>query len=196
MVQGRPSNVTLRKKQSLALARQACLEARKPPFQLAVISPTPDPNNAENQDVENESSGDEIKCTGWSGGVTHCISDDEEPIFISDSDGEGEDEEVEVLSGSELEEAIQRHGEWSAGKATMRHTAAGTMMDEPPAMQKQPIAESVVLSITMDQRTNQEWRKMESTRSLGYNGQSARMKRHRAKVARDKETEDAKLRNG
>ena len=176
MVQGRPSNTTLRKKQSLTIARKACLEARKT-SQLAIIPPTPNPDNAEKQDNENESSGDEIKCTGWSGGVTHYVSDDE-PIFISDNDEDEEDEEVEVLSGSELEEVVQQHEEWLVGKATIGQTVARTATEEPPAMPKQLVAESVVLTITMDQRTNQEWRKIESTRSLGYNGQSTQTKRH------------------
>ena len=56
--------------------------------------------------MEGESSGDEVQCTGWSGGVAHHLSSDEEPDFISDD--EGEEEDVEELSGSELEEA-QRH---------------------------------------------------------------------------------------
>ena len=190
MAQGRPSNTALKKKQSLALARQLRLEARKV-SKPAVISPNPGPNDTENLDAENESSDDEIKCTGWSGGVTHYVSSDEEPICISDDDGE---EEVEELSGSELEDATWQHGELLAGTTTAKQATAGTAVEE--LLAAQPIAEADTPSVLANQRTNQEWKKAESTRSLGYNGQSARTKRHRAKAARDKEMEDAKLRKG
>ena len=176
MVQGRPSHIALNKNESLAIARQARLGARKA-FSKAKRSLIPNPNNATNQDADDESSGDEVECTGWSGGTTHYVSSDEGPIFISDDDDEDE-EEVEELSGSELEEVIQRHSE------------------KLPAAAKQPIAELSPLSVIMGKRTNQEWRKAESTRSLRYSGQSARTKRHREKVARDKGVEDAKLRGG
>ena len=59
---------------------------------------TPHPGNAENQDADDESSEDDIQCTGWSGGVAHYISSDEEPTFVSDSN---EEEEVKELSGSD-----------------------------------------------------------------------------------------------
>ncbi|KAF9652333.1 hypothetical protein BDM02DRAFT_3109340 [Thelephora ganbajun] len=81
----RPSNAKSSKKQALALARQVRLEARKA-SKLATTPSSPSPNNAENQDVDNESCGNEIECTGWSGGVTHYISSDEEPIFIGDDE--------------------------------------------------------------------------------------------------------------
>ena len=123
--------------------------------------------------MENESSSDKIKCTGWSGGVTHYVSSDEEPIFISDDDRE---EEVEELSGSELEDAIQQCGEGLVGMTTVKQAAARTTVGELPAAQ--PIAEDGTPSILMDRRTNHEWKKAESTWSLGYNGQSAQTKRH------------------
>jgi len=78
-----------------------------------VPPPNPGTNNTENQDVDDESSGDNnIKCTGWSGGVSHYIPSDEEPIVISDNDDD-EEEVVEELSGSELEDTIQRYRERS-----------------------------------------------------------------------------------
>ena len=192
MVRGQPSNTALKKKESLALARQACLAARKG-SKLAITPPDPNPIYAENQDMEGESSGDEVQCTGWSGGVAHYLSSDEEPDFVSED--EGEEEDVEELSGSELEEA-QRHAEQVAGTTTAERIAAGTMVEVSPATLKWPIAESDALSAIMDQRTDRDWKKAENTRSLGYNGQSARTKRLREKVARDKETEDVKLRKG
>ena len=188
MVQGRLSNAALRKNETLALARKARLVARAP-----TTAATPHPNDVDNQDADNESSGDEIECTGWSGGVTHYISSDEEPIFISDSDEE--EEEVEDLSWSEVEEGAQQHREELGGAAAAEQPTA-EIAEEPSAMVKQPMAEPNSLSVIMGLRTNQEWKEAESTRSLGYNGQSDRTKRHRAKVARDKEVNDARLRKG
>ena len=141
--------------------------------------------------MEKESSSDEIKCTGWSGGVTHYVSSNKEPVFISDDDGE---EEVEKLSGSELEDTIWQCGEGLVGMTTMKQAAVRTTVGELPAAQ--PIAGDGTPSVLMDRWTNHKWKKAESTRSLGYNGQSAQTKRHRAKVMRDQETEDAKLRKG
>lgn len=183
MVQGRPSNAVLRKKQSLALARQVCLETRK-----VSMAAMPRSNDTENQDADDESSEDEVECTGWSGGVTHYISSDDEPIFVSDS---GEEEDVEELSGSELEEVIQRR---LARATEVGQPVART--EELSATVKRPIVEPNALSVIMGPQTSQKWKRAESTRSLGYNGQSVRTKRHRAKVARDKEEEDAKLRKG
>ena len=48
------------------------------------VPPTHVINNAEHLDTGDESSGDEIECTGWTGGVAHYISSDEEPILIPD----------------------------------------------------------------------------------------------------------------
>lgn len=181
---GRPSNAALSKNQSLALARQVRLETGKA-SKTPTLPPNPSPNDAKNEDADNESSGDEIQCTGWSGGVTHYVSSDEEPIFISDDDDD--EEVVEELSGSELEEVIQRHREQLGGTTTTEESSPAPRQLE---------AEPNMLSIIMGQRTNQEWKKAESTRSLGYNGQSFRMKRHREKIARDKEVEYAKARKG
>lgn len=141
------------------------------------------------------SSRDEVECTGWSGGVAHYISSDEEPIVVSDDDKEEEEEEVEVLSGSELEETIRQHSERSRSTTTMEEPATRTTEELTVAV-KRPISELNTLSVIMGPRTNQDWKKAESTRSLGYNGQSVRTKRHHAKVARDKEMENTKLRKG
>ena len=110
MVQGQPLQATLNKNQSLALAQQVCFKTGKAP-PAAKTPPSPNPNNVEDQDADNESSGDGIECTGWSGGVAHYISN-EESILVSD---DKEDEEVKELLGSELEEIIQQHQERLAG---------------------------------------------------------------------------------
>ena len=112
---------------------------------------------------------------------------DEEPIFISDDN----EEEVEELSGSGLEEVAQQYQESLTGTTVMGWPIVKAV-EEPLAMEKQPMAEPNIMS----HWTNQEWRKAESTQSLGYNGQSVQTKRHQAKVKRDKETEDVKLKNG
>ena len=172
---GRPTTATLNKNRALACARQTRLESRRRP-PVAALPLHPDP--VDNQDADNESSGDEIECTGWSGGIAHYVSSDEETIVVSDDDSE---EVVEELLGSELEEVIQHHRERVVASA--------------PTVE-QPTAESSALSVIMRTRTKREWKKAEMTWSLGYSGRSVRTKRHQAQVARDKEKEDAMLRNG
>lgn len=190
MVHGRPSKASINKKKSLAFARKIRLGTKN--FSTAVVSPpTPNAKDAEDQDTEDKSSGEE---TGWSGGVTHCISSDEEPIFVSDDD-EGE---VEELSGSELEEAVRQGREGSEGTTVMSQSAT-TVSEGPPAMlgaTVTPKADPNPFSAIMGQRTNHEWKKAERTRSLGYNGQSDRTKRRQEKALRDKEKIDAELRKG
>lgn len=191
---GRPSKAALNKNRSLTLARQVRLGVRN--TSAAVISPpTTDVNNVGNQDAANKSSGDEVECTGWSGGVTHCISSDEEQI---DASGDNEVEEVEELSGSELEEVIQRNRERFTGKAAIAWPVARAT-ERLPAMLKATVqqkSEPSPFSDIMGKRTNREWKKAENTRSLGYSGHSARTRRRQEKAMRDKEAEDAKLREG
>ena len=67
---------------------------------------------------------------------------------------------------------------------------------EPSLTAENPAAKHDRFPIIMASRSNQEWTKAESTRSLRYNGQATRTKRHREKAARDKEAENAKLRKG
>ena len=171
---GWPTTATLNKNRALTCARQTCLESRRRP-PVAALPLHPDP--VDNQDADNESSGDEIECTGWSGGIAHYVSSDEETIVVSDDS----EEVVEELSGSELEEVIQHHRERVVASA--------------PTVE-QPTAESSALSVIMRTRTKREWKKVEMTQLLGYSGRSVRTKRHQAQVARDKEKEDAMLRNG
>ena len=168
---GRPTNAAKTRMENLARAQQAKLEARKTPPD----SP-PHAGTTENGEADNESSRDnDIECTGWSGGVSHYVSSDDEPIIISGDDSE-DDEEVEELSGSELEELMGRQL-------------------KTPEVTSQPSAELNTYSKIMHQRTQGDWKKAESRRSLGYNKLSTRTKRYHEQVAREKAREDAKLRN-
>lgn len=104
------------------------------------------------------------------------------------------------MSGSELEEVIWQNRErlrGTAGVGVDEEQAVG-VTEEPPAILKaaQAKAESNTLSVVMSQRTNQEWKKAKSTWSLGYNSHSSQTRRRCKKVVRDKETENAKLREG
>ena len=187
MVLGRPSKAALNKRKSLAHARE--IKAKK----SSAPSAAPETDNTENQDADSESSEDKVvECTGWSGGVAHCVSSDGGPILIGDSD----EEVVEELSGSELEEAVQKNMERSA-RRTVEQQPAAAAMEEPSATPEAATQSEVkpdMISVITGQRSQKEWDKAESSRSLRYNGRSARSKRHREKKARDKETEDAKLR--
>ena len=62
-------------------------------------------DTTENKCADDESSRGEVECIRWSGGLTHYISSDKEPIFIGGSDEE--EDEIEELSRSELEALIQ-----------------------------------------------------------------------------------------
>ena len=200
MAQGRPSKAALKKKQSLSNARKARHPLKNRPT-TGVISSGSDTNNAENQPekADDEDSGEEVECTGWSGGVVHYVSSDEEPILVSD-----EEEDIDELSGSELEEIMRLNRE--KGEELPDVTDTGGLSTQPPTdtTDTEVVLETPegpepgvdALSIVMAKRTNQEWKRAETTRSLGYNGRSKRTKRHQAKLARDKETENAKVRKG
>ena len=135
------------------------------------------------------SSGGEVGCTGWSGGVAHYISSDEELAATSG----GSEDEVDELSGSELE-VIQQNRERSARGMAAGQPALDTA--EPSLTAENPAVKHDRFPIIMALRSNQEWTKAESTRSLRYNGRAPRTKRHREKAVRDKEAENAKLRKG
>ena len=167
---GRPTNAAQAKKRNLANARQHRLESRRVPTEPT----SSDANTPENGEADDESSGDDIECTGWTGGVIHCLSSDDEPIVISSEDNDGG--EVEELSGSELEEVVQER---------LRK------LEATPQASDKPDAYSVITR----KQTQKDWKKAESHRSLGHNGQSARTKRHHDWLAREKEKEDEKLRN-
>ena len=194
MVQGHPPKAVSEKKKSIAFARQARLKARKA-SKAVITPPTPNTNGTENQDAGDEEFEEEIECTGWSGEVMHYVPSDGEPILISDDD---EDKEVEELLGSELEEVIRQDRERLVGATAVEQQAASVTEETSAKLEAtvQPEAESSIPSVIMGKRTNQEWRKAESARSLGYNGQSAQTKRRQDKATRDKETEDKKLRKG
>ena len=113
-------------------------------------------------------------------------------------------DKIEELSGSEVEELIQKNLERHTGTIAVGQQAAG--IAEKPATEVsegllatledsvQPKVEPDAFSVVMKKQTNQEWKGVESTRSLGYNGQSGRTKRCQRKTARDKEAVDAETR--
>ena len=169
---GCPSKAMLNLKKFLALARKAQLKARTARALNA--------DATENEGADNESSEGEVECTGWSGGLAHYISSDEEPIFISDSDEE--EDKVEELSGNELEELIQQNLKRLTG-TNMVGQPAGTAKEPLSAMASMQLkGEPNMFSIVMKKQTNQEWKGVESTQSLGYNGQSDQTKRHLLKL--------------
>jgi hypothetical protein len=167
---GRPTNAAQTKK-NLAKARQIRLDRVQ--RQASPASTPFNTNTLEDGGADTESSGD-IKCTGWNGGISHWLSSDEEPIIISDDNSE--EEEVEELSESELGERGQGHLQ-SPGVTSPLNT--------------EPNAHSAISC----KHTQKDWKKAESSRSLGYNGQSARTKRRMEQLAREKEKKNAKLRN-
>lgn len=148
---GRPTKATKIKQQNLARARQILLEARQmPPERTSSRSVTP-----KNGEADNDGSGDEVECTGWTGGVSNYVSSDDEPIIISDDE---EEEGVEELPEDELEEVVQK--------------CLQTL-----EVASQPPTEPNMRPVIMRKRTEGDWRKAESRRSLGYNKQSGRTKR-------------------
>lgn len=171
---GRPTNATKAKNRNLANARRILLEAKKtPPAQTPLKSVTP-----ESGEVDNESSGDDIECTGWTGGISHYVSSDDDPIIISDDDNDDDDDdddEVKELSGRELEEEVPKHS-------------------QPLEIASQSTTKLDACSAIMRKQTEGDWRRAESCRSLGYNKQSGRTKRRHEQLAREKAKEDAELR--
>ncbi|KIJ24831.1 hypothetical protein M422DRAFT_274294 [Sphaerobolus stellatus SS14] len=115
----------------------------------------------------------DVKCTGWQGGLCHVPSysedSDEGYITILDSD-EGEDCDLEFISGEAVIEGLQR--EWRM-KQDLEQLAAPTVMEK-----------------LMKAGTSIQWAKVESNRTLGYNGLSERTKSHQNKQARDKSASD------
>ncbi|THH20303.1 hypothetical protein EUX98_g8606 [Antrodiella citrinella] len=115
-------------------------------------------------------------CTAWTGGVSHnpygsdgSDSDWEDDEMGSDndsSDSEGVEMEVNALDGDELLASIR---------------------DE-----LQKLSEPTPYEVLLNDPHN--WKKAESQRNLGYNGQAERTKRGHAKRARDKEKEAEKMR--
>ena len=167
---GRPTDAAQAKKRNLANAQQHWLESRRVPTEPT----SSDANTPENGEADNESSGDDIECTRWTGGVIHCLSSSDEPIVISSEDSDGG--EVEELSGSELEEVVQ--------ECLRKLEAALQASDKPDAY-----------SLITCKQTQKDWKKAESHHSLGYNGQSVWTKRHHDWLAWEREKEDEKLRN-
>ena len=133
--------------------------------------PESTPSTAESTESREVSGG--IERTGWNGRVSHCPSSNDEPIVVSDS-GSGDGGIEEFANG--LPEVMQEHPKELKAVSQFSVKPSG-------------------YSIISKKRTEGDWRKAGSHRSLGYNGQSARTKRYREHAAREKEKEDAKLRN-
>lgn len=109
-------------------------------------------------------------CTSWRGGVNHILSSDEDRDGSSESESSSSDGEVDELEGDELRASLE---------------ARYTSTDIKNLGLYGPLTQST---------TRREWKKAEANRSLGYNGHAARTKRHHAKLARDREVKDAKMR--
>jgi len=117
------------------------------------------------------------QCTRWTGGINHVNSSDSEEDLdfeLSDmvTDSLDEDEDFGELEDEELLASLQLQGAQEAEKLK-RITAYEKLQRD--------ISEC-------------EWKKAESNRALGYNGNSARTKRRSEKAARDKSEADAKTR--
>ncbi|KIJ46744.1 hypothetical protein M422DRAFT_249912 [Sphaerobolus stellatus SS14] len=137
-------------------------------------------NKPANQIIEisdGTDSDSDVKCTGWQGGVCHVPSDSEDSdegyITILDSDEE-EDCDLEFISGEAVIEGLQR--EWQM-KQDLEQLAAPTVTEK-----------------LMKAGTSIQWAKVESNRTLGYNGLSERTKSCQNKQARDKSASDKVIR--
>ena len=112
-------------------------------------------------------SDDEI-CS-WTGGVNNHITKEmqDDPLFISDTSS---DEDLSELEGDELRNSLKAQALRVKGKPVPYHQI-------------------------MQPRSSAQWRKVESNRSLGYNGHSSRTKRREAQFARAKAIEDERTQN-
>ncbi|KIJ29910.1 hypothetical protein M422DRAFT_268576 [Sphaerobolus stellatus SS14] len=119
----------------------------------------------------------DVKCTGWQGGVCHVPSDSEDSdegyITILDSDEE-EDCDLEFISGEAVIEELQR--EWRM-KQDLEQLVAPTVTEK-----------------LMKAGTSIQWAKVESNRTLGYNGLLERTRSRQNKQARDKSASDKVIR--
>ena len=119
----------------------------------------------------------DVKCTGWQGVICHVPSDSEDSdegyITILDSDEE-EDCDLEFISGEAVIEGLQR--EWRM-KQDLEQLVAPTVTEK-----------------LMKAGTSIQWAKVESNRTLGYNGLSERTKSRQNKQARDKSASDKVIR--
>ncbi|KAF8147998.1 hypothetical protein B0H34DRAFT_758877 [Crassisporium funariophilum] len=127
-----------------------------------------------------EERGDE-EFTKWTSGVNHYPETDNSDFSweytsseeeTSDSDEPQSDKESDAEEKEEMVERLRR---------SMEH-------------EDHLVKCVTAYDILMLKHTKKEWKKAESNRSLGYNGNSGRSQRRSEKNARDKEAIDAKLR--
>ncbi|KIJ46039.1 hypothetical protein M422DRAFT_250466 [Sphaerobolus stellatus SS14] len=131
--------------------------------------PPPAPEFIETSDSDSNS---DIECTGWTGGVSHIISDYE------DSDAGYsivEDGFLEELGRDDLIEGLQR--EWQN------------------QLDLELLAKPTATEVLMREVGSKQWKAAESNRSLGYNELSERCQREIRQKAREKEVADKITRN-
>jgi hypothetical protein len=109
----------------------------------------------------------------WTGSVNHIVLDSTTDTGSDSSDSESEDD-VEELEGEELLCSLQKSAE--------------------KELEQMAFSDSTKYQELQRTIGSNEWKKAESSRSLGYNGNSSRSQRRHAKAARDKEMVDAQLR--
>lgn len=125
---------------------------------------------------------DEEEVTKWTGGVNHDPETDNSDFSWEDTSSEDEASDSDEPKSDEESDAEEKEEMVERLRRSMEHedylfkcvTAYDKLMD--------------------NYHTKQDWKKAESNRSLGYNGQSGRSQRRSQKNARDKEVIDAKLR--
>jgi len=127
------------------------------------------PNSAIEQ-LESE----DFECTGWTGGVNNVSSDTDTDDEWKDTDQDGGDEDSEQDSGNEsLESDIE-------GEDLLNDL--------------EDLAKPTPYEHILKRTTAKEWKKAESHRGLGYNGQSARRTREIAQELRKKDEQDRIMR--
>jgi hypothetical protein len=174
------------KAQKAAAARARAAKSQKKPVEVVECSSDSDPA-IEQSDVDHDS---EIECTGWNGGVNYVASDtdtDGEDWKDTDSDsggaesgedlgpGEDDNQDLEGLEGEDLLDSLRNKWE--------------LLQQELEDLGKATPYEHILKKISA-----KEWKTAETSRGLGYNGQSARRKREIAQQLREKEVQDKVVR--
>jgi len=127
---------------------------------------------------------DDNEVTRWTGGVNHDPEMDGsdfswwEDTSVTDDSESGDSDGPGSTSGADSEDEDAWRGRL---QKEIEHEIQ--LLNEPSPFE-----------VLMVHRTQEDWKKAESNRSLGYNGNSGRNQRRRDKKARDKEDRDAKLR--
>jgi hypothetical protein len=131
--------------------------------------------NAEN-DLDSD-----IECTGWTGDISHVLSDSEDDEDWEDADSEDsedseesesdedsdEDFDLEELEGQDLVEGLRKCWELE--------------------LELQKLTQPTSYEVLLQKKTSKEWKTAEAKRGLGYNGLSDRRKREINQKLREKE---------